>query len=136
MTGVSPLKQSEWLSKTWNGWSGQMPGNDDVINRSPVWYSGLPFILSPRCVLLITPFHRGNSKNSVGRDSRTNSQKPPRLIQTRLWYSYSEEFCLWLLRVPSLPPNTLTQHTFILAPTLWSIHTPQKIPGPFTSSVR
>lgn len=39
------LKQAEWFSKTWNGWSGQMPSDDDVINRSPVWYSGLPFIL-------------------------------------------------------------------------------------------
>lgn len=114
-----------------------MPSNDDVINRSPVWYSGLPFILSPRSVLLITPFHRRNSKNFVGRDSRTNSRKPPspRLLQTWLWYSYSEEFCLWVLRVPSLSANTLTQHTFILAHTLWSIHTPRKIPGPFTSSV-
>lgn len=90
----------------------------------------------PRCVLLITPFHRSKSKNVVGRDSRTNSRKPPHLIQTRLWYSYSEEFCLWLLSVLSLPSNTLTQHTFILPHTLWSTHTPRKIPGPFTSSAR
>lgn len=53
-----------------------MPSNDDVINRSPVWYSGLPFILSPGCVLLITPFHRRNSKNFVGRDSRTVKSPP------------------------------------------------------------
>lgn len=93
-----------------------MPSNDDVINRSPVWYSGLPFILSPRSVLLITPFHRRNSKNFVGRDSRTNSRKPPspRLLQTWLWYSYSEEFCLWVLRVPSLSAHNT--HSFLLIP--------------------
>lgn len=38
-------KPTEWLSETWKGWSDQMP-NNDVINRSPVWHSGLPFIHS------------------------------------------------------------------------------------------
>lgn len=35
------------------------------------------FFPPPRCVLLITPIHRSNSKNFVGRDSRTNRRKPP-----------------------------------------------------------
>lgn len=135
------LKQAEWLSKTWNGWSGQMPSDDDVINRSPVWYSGLPFILPnphpPGVCCWSHPFTGAIAKTLLVETlAQTFESLPHPPIQTRLWYSYSEEFCLWLLSVLSLPSNTLTQHTFILPHTLWSTHTPWKIPGPFTSSAR
>lgn len=81
------------------------------------------------------PFTEAIAKTLLVETLAQTVESPPP-IQTRLWYSYSEEFCLWLLSVLSLPSNTLTQHTFILPHTLWSTHTPWKIPGPFTSSAR
>lgn len=74
-------------------------------------------------------------RHEIGRWRLTHKhKKSPRLFQPWLCYSSTEEFCLRLLKNLRSPSITLTQHTFILTHTLWSAHTPWKIPKPLTSA--
>ena len=103
---------------------------------------GVCFCVGMRaCVLLITPYHKSKSFLSLNEaknwsvEAHTETRRSPRLLQSWLCYSSTEEFCLRLRRNLSSPSDMLSHNVHSHSYTFGQQQTPvEKSPKPFTSA--